>query len=65
MFKADQIEFDIRLWPLLHGDIVMPRLIMHKPELSLERNAEDQSNWSPAESPVAATAVKQVNRNPL
>ena len=60
MFKADQIEFDIRLWPLLHGDIVMPRLIMHKPELSLERNAQDQSNWSPAESPVAATAVKQV-----
>ena len=24
MFKAERIEFDIRLWPLIHGDIVLP-----------------------------------------
>ena len=24
MFKADEIDFDIRLWPLLKGDIVLP-----------------------------------------
>ena len=60
MFKAQEIEFDIRLWPLLHGDIVLPRLMLRKPELYLERNAQDESNWSPNESPVANTAVKQV-----
>lgn len=60
MFKAQEIEFDIRLWPLLHGDIVLPRLMLRKPELFLERNAQDESNWSPNESPVANTAVKQV-----
>ena len=60
MFKAQEIEFDIRLWPLLHGDIVLPRLMLRKPELYLERNAQDQSNWSPNESPVANAAVKQV-----
>lgn len=27
MFKADEIDFDVRLWPLLHGDIILPRLI--------------------------------------
>ena len=60
MFKAQQIEFDIRLWPLLHGDIVLPRLMLRKPEVYLERNAQDESNWSPNESPVAHAAVKQV-----
>ena len=60
MFKAQQIEFDIRLWPLLHGDIVLPHLMLRKPEVYLERGANDQSNWSPEESPVAHAAVKQV-----
>ena len=60
MFKAQEIEFDIRLWPLLHGDVVLPRLMLRKPELYLERNDQDESNWSPNESPVANTAVKQV-----
>ena len=60
MFKAQEIEFDIRLWPLLHGDLVLPRLMLRKPELYLERNAQDESNWSPNESPVANTAVKQI-----
>ena len=60
MFKAQQIEFDIRLWPLLHGDLVLPHLMLRKPELYLERNTHDQSNWSPEESPVAHAAVKQV-----
>jgi AsmA family protein len=60
MFKAQQIEFDIRLWPLLHGDIVLPHLMLRNPELYLERNAADKSNWSPEESPAAHAAVKQV-----
>jgi hypothetical protein len=60
MFKAQEIELDIRLWPLLHGDIVLPRLTLRKPELYLERNAQDDSNWSPNESPVANTAAKVV-----
>src|SRR3954463_14314968 len=47
MFKAQQIEFDLRLWPLLHGDIVLPHLMLRNPELYLERNADDRSNWSP------------------
>src|SRR3984957_7777403 len=32
MLKAEQVDFDIRLWPLLKGDIVLPNLILRKPE---------------------------------
>jgi AsmA family protein len=60
MFKAQEISFDIRVWPLLHGDLVLPRLTLHKPEVALERNAQDQSNWSASESPAAHAAVKQI-----
>jgi uncharacterized protein involved in outer membrane biogenesis len=60
MLKAKLIDFDIRLWPLLHGDIVLPQLTLQEPELYLERNAEGESNWSFKHSPVAAAAVDAV-----
>ena len=60
MFAAQEIAFDIRLWPLLHGDIVMPHLLLRRPELDLERNQQDQSNWSAQQSPAAHAAVQQV-----
>ena len=60
MFSAQEIAFDIRLWPLLHGDIEMPHLLLRGPELDLERNQQDQSNWSAEESPAAHAAVQQV-----
>ena len=60
MFQARQIAFEIRLWPLLHGDIVLPRLTLRQPELWFETNAQDQSNWSFEQSPVANVAAKQV-----
>ena len=60
LFKAQRIEFDIRLWPLVHGDFVLPTLTLEKPEVYLERNAQDESNWSPQQSPVASGAVQAV-----
>ena len=60
LFTAQAIDFDIRLRPLLHGEIELPRLAIDNPVVDLERNAQDQSNWNAAESPVAAAAVKQV-----
>lgn len=58
MFKAQEIECDIRILPLLHGNVELPLLRLIKPELSLEKNAKDQSNWSLEQSPVAAGAAK-------
>jgi uncharacterized protein involved in outer membrane biogenesis len=60
MLRAKLIDFDIRLWPLLGGHIVMPQLTLREPELALERNDKGEFNWSQEASPVAATVVKQV-----
>jgi uncharacterized protein involved in outer membrane biogenesis len=36
MLKAEQVDFDIRLWPLLKGDIVLASLVLRKPEVAVE-----------------------------
>jgi AsmA family protein len=60
MLKAEQVEIDIRLWPLVRGDFVLPRLMLRKPEIALERNAQGESNWSPEQSPVAGNVAEAV-----
>jgi AsmA family protein len=60
MFKAEQIDLDIRVWPLLHGDFILPRLTLRKPEIYLERNVQDESNWSPKESPVVSGTAQKI-----
>jgi AsmA family protein len=60
MLKAKLVEFDLRLWPLLSGTTVLPRLTLVDPELYLERNDQDELNWSTQQSPVAATLVKEL-----
>jgi uncharacterized protein involved in outer membrane biogenesis len=70
MLKIDQVDFEIRLWPLLGGNFVLPRLTLRKPEISVETSDKDQSNWSFEESPVAnvaakAAAPKQRDQTPL
>jgi AsmA family protein len=58
MLKIEQVDFDIRLWPLLKGDIVLPRLVLRKPEVEVEVGDREQLNWSMEETPVATGAVK-------
>lgn len=64
MLKAEQVDFSIRLWPLLKGDLVLPRLMLRKPEVVVEKGPDDQLNWDFGESPggTAAEAVKPENR---
>lgn len=56
MLKAEYVDFDIRLWPLLRGDIVLPRLVLRKPDVEVEVSDKELSNWSFQASPVVATA---------
>ncbi len=58
MLKVEEADFDLSLWPLLKGDIVLPTLTLHKPELSVEVGDKEQLNWSFGESPVAHTAAE-------
>ncbi|WP_428678676.1 AsmA family protein [Reyranella sp.] len=58
MLKVDQVDFDIRLWPLLGGNLVMPRLVLRKPEVQVETGDKEQLNWSMDETPVVTGAAK-------
>ena len=58
MLKVDQVDFDIRLWPLLGGNLVMPRLVLRKPEVQIETGDQEQLNWSMDETPVITGAAK-------
>jgi len=40
MLKVDQVDFDIRLWPLLGGNLVLPRLVLRKPEIQVEEGRQ-------------------------
>ena len=60
LMKADEVDFEIRLWPLLHGNLVLPLVTLRKPELHLEVNDKEQGNWEPGQSPVVANAAKAV-----
>lgn len=58
MLKVDQVDFDIRLWPLLGGNLVLPRLVLRKPEVQVETGDKEQLNWSMGETPVVTGAAK-------
>jgi AsmA family protein len=58
MLTVEQVDFDIRLWPLLKGDLVLPRLVLRKPDVQVEVGDKEQLNWSMGEAPVATGAVK-------
>lgn len=45
MARTTRLEFDLRPWPLLRGDLQVPRIVMHQPVLNLERNAAGLGNW--------------------
>jgi uncharacterized protein involved in outer membrane biogenesis len=58
LFEAQEIECDIRLWPLVKGNIELPRLRLVKPVLSIEKSEKDEFNWSAEQAPGTATAVR-------
>ena len=65
MLEADEVDFTLRLWPLLKGDIVLPHLTLRKPEVVVEKGGpHDELNWNMWESSggKAAEAVKPRDR---
>src|SRR5438046_1307320 len=37
MLEAEDVDFTLRLWPLLKGNIVLPHLMLRKPEVTVEK----------------------------
>jgi uncharacterized protein involved in outer membrane biogenesis len=44
MASTRRLEFDLRLWPLLRGDVQIPRIRLDRPVLHLQRN-QSERNW--------------------
>lgn len=46
LVKADRAEFDIRLWPLLAKEVVIPRLSLTSPVLGLQIEKDGRRTWA-------------------
>lgn len=45
MFRAERIEVEVALWPLLRGRHHLPQVRLTAPVLDLERQADGRANW--------------------
>ncbi len=61
LLKAEQVDVEIRLWPLLKGELVVPSLALRKPEIAVEIGEKDQLNWSRDETPVTAAIAEAMS----
>lgn len=46
LVKAKAAEFDIRLWPLLTGQLVLPRIALFEPVLGLQLQPDGRRTWA-------------------
>lgn len=59
MATLNRLDLQLAVFPLLHGQIAIDRLVLVNPNILLEVNAQGQSNWqfkpAPSASPSATT----------
>ncbi len=46
LLKARSAEFEIRLWPLLHKQLVLPRIALTEPEIGLQIEPDGRRTWA-------------------
>ncbi len=56
MLQAQEIQFRLRLPPLLRGEVVLPEVKLTKPDLALAIDEKGVANWSFSKNPTAAAA---------
>lgn len=44
--ELDALDAQLRLWPLLRGDIEFPEIRLTRPKLAMEKNGEGANNWT-------------------
>lgn len=67
LLEIGAIEFEIELWELLTGDVVLPSVEMANARLAMEKNEKGQDNWTlgPSLAGVAGEAVLPDDRTEL
>jgi uncharacterized protein involved in outer membrane biogenesis len=46
MASVQRLQFRIALWPLLHGQTILPEVHLVRPVVLLEKNADGSDNWT-------------------
>ena len=46
LVRAEGAEIDIRLWPLLRGQVELPRILLTAPQLGLQMEADGRRTWA-------------------
>ena len=46
LVKAERAEFDIRLWPLIGGKVILPRLVLASPLVGLQMEQDGRRTWA-------------------
>jgi len=65
MVSVERIDVQLRFWPLLVGDIVLPRVALTRPDVHLYRGADGRANWAFGSNPKSAKAQSKPMRLPL
>lgn len=60
LVKAKAAEFDVELWPLLRGKLVLPRVVLTEPQLGLQMEPDGRRTWTLARDTTRADMVPDV-----
>jgi AsmA family protein len=62
MVSIQRIDLELRFWPLLRGEVVLPRVVLVRPDVRLYRAADGRANWVFSSHPESAKAKKEANQ---
>ena len=58
--KAKAAEFDIKLWPLVLGRVVIPRVALIEPQIGLQKEPDGRKSWALARDTKDANATAEI-----
>ncbi|MGB6487190.1 MAG: AsmA family protein [Steroidobacteraceae bacterium] len=62
MVSIQRMDLELRFWPLLWGEIVLPRVALIRPKVRLFRAADGRANWVFTAHPESTEAKQQANQ---
>ena len=61
LIKAKAVEFDIKLWSLLFGQTVVPRVALFEPQIGLQMEADGRKSWALSRDTTDAKALPEID----
>ncbi|MDR3452923.1 MAG: AsmA family protein [Rhodoferax sp.] len=62
LLKAEAAQFEVRLWPLLHGKLELPAVSLRKPQLSLQIEPDGKRTWALGKDTSDRSTVPEIGR---